>query len=90
MALVWADSSQVVSKLNLLCTFILTLCYDKVVLSIHNRHYPIGVLYDMHGRGYELPWEVTVHFKVSSEFEYSIRFLCFDEPLTDNLLAIYY
>ena len=30
------------------------------------RHYPVGVLYDLYGRGSRLPWNITVHFKVSS------------------------
>ena len=29
------------------------------------RHYPVGVLYDLFGRGGRLPWNITVHFKVS-------------------------
>jgi autophagy-related protein 5 len=26
-------------------------------------HYPVGVLYDLYGRGQNLPWEITVHFR---------------------------
>lgn len=26
-------------------------------------HYPVGVLYDLYGRGGRLPWTITVHFK---------------------------
>lgn len=26
-------------------------------------HYPVGVLYDLYGRGMNLPWEITVHFR---------------------------
>ena len=26
-------------------------------------HYPVGVLYDLYGRGSRLPWNITVHFK---------------------------
>ena len=29
------------------------------------RHYPVGVLYDLYGRGGRLPWTIAVHFKVS-------------------------
>ena len=29
------------------------------------RHYPVGILYDLYGRGGNLPWEITVHFRVS-------------------------
>lgn len=29
------------------------------------RHYPVGVLYDLYGRSVNLPWEITVHFRVS-------------------------
>ena len=28
------------------------------------RHLPVGVLFDLFGRGGSLPWNVTVHFKV--------------------------
>ena len=30
------------------------------------RHLPVGVLFDLFGRGGSLPWNVTVHFKVST------------------------
>ena len=33
-----------------------------------SRHYPVGVLYDMYGRDMNLPWEITVHFRVSEPF----------------------
>ena len=32
------------------------------------RQYPVGVLYDLYGRGGQLPWTVTVHFKVSEQY----------------------
>lgn len=30
------------------------------------RHYPIGVLFDLHASNTVLPWSITVHFKVKS------------------------
>ena len=28
------------------------------------RHYPVGVLFDLHGNTDNLPWNLTVHFQV--------------------------
>lgn len=37
---------------------------DKCVIFIVLRHYPIGVLFDLHASNTALPWNVSVHFKV--------------------------
>ena len=40
------------------------LCIRTLYIIHTNRHYPVGVLYDLYGRGMNLPWEITVHFRV--------------------------
>ncbi|XP_009866507.1 PREDICTED: autophagy protein 5-like, partial [Apaloderma vittatum] len=30
---------------------------------VHFRHYPIGLLFDLHASNTALPWSITVHFK---------------------------
>lgn len=44
-------------KPNLL--FLLSCPYGLIV----NRHYPIGLLYDLNSHNITLPWSITIHFK---------------------------
>jgi hypothetical protein len=45
------------TKLTFKCPF------STISLSLNiNRHYPVGVLYDLYGDE-ELPWTITVHFR---------------------------
>ena len=44
---------------------LLIVCYSTCqLLLLHDRHYPIGVLFDLHGSSASLPWNLTVHFQV--------------------------
>jgi hypothetical protein len=49
------------------------------------RHLPVGVLFDLFGRGGSLPWNVTVHFKVHvhtwCHIQFSAVYHWYDESL---------
>ena len=41
--------------------------YSKILfitlLYINDRHYPVGVLFDLYADPHKLPWKITVHFQ---------------------------
>lgn len=45
--------------------------YHDFLFAFHGfRHYPIGVLFDLHASNTVLPWSITVHFKVKGSQEF--------------------
>lgn len=48
------------------CTAFMFIYYLSVF-----RHYPIGLLFDLHASNTALPWSITVHFKVKLKYTFS-------------------
>lgn len=49
------------------------LLYHNFVFAFHGyRHYPIGVLFDLHASNSVLPWSITVHFKVRADHKFIV------------------
>ena len=63
----WHITSKIINSYTIMS--IIYVVYSslacKKTKSLCNRHYPIGVLFDLYGSRKSLPWNITVHFEVN-------------------------